>query len=644
MNTSDRLTDWTAANQRLLVAEFGRLKQRLGGEGDAGALMAAVDAARAAMPAPAAIDHLTRCFGLSPFERDLLLLCAGAEMDTQLTALCESAAGESHRAGVTFGLSLAVLDAAHWDALAQVRPLRHWRLLERDESLELTRGPLRIDERILHYLAGANYLDARLRSLTRPAPRVTAMATTHRGVVEDICNRLATWTAGDAPLVRLTGDDAPGQADVAVEVASALGFSLYVLQASDIPGNHAEAEAMSTLWGREARLLEAALLVSAGADALPTGAMRILEHAQGLIFLSSSHAQPVERAALRSEVNKPEPPEQKQLWQQALGHGMVRLNGSLDGLAGQFRLSARTIQAEAAYLSPALGAAERPDQVVWSACRKIARMKLDDLAQRIEPAARWDDLILPEAQKFILRQIEANVRNRSKVHLDWGFADGSGRGLGISALFAGESGTGKTMAAEVVAFELQLDLYRIDLSAVVSKYIGETEKNLRRVFNAAEESGAILLFDEADALFGKRSEVKDSHDRYANIEVSYLLQRMEAYRGVAILTSNHKGALDSAFLRRLRFIVHFAFPDQAMREAIWRRAFPAAAPLHAIDYGRLSRLNVTGGGIRNIAINAAFRAAELEEPVSMQHLFGAAHHEANKRERPLSNAETQGWV
>ena len=171
------------------------------------------------------------------------------------------------------------------------------------------------------------------------------------------------------------------------------------------------------------------------------------------------------------------------------------------------------------------------------------------------------------------------------VYGDWGFAGKSTRGLGISALFSGASGTGKTMAAEVLANELALDLYRIDLSAVVSKYIGETEKNLRRLFDAAEETGAILLFDEADALFGKRSEVKDSHDRYANIEVSYLLQRMESYRGLAILTTNFRAALDPAFLRRIRFIVNFPFPDAGQRAEIWRGVFPSQTPVDGIELG-----------------------------------------------------------
>ena len=213
-----------------------------------------------------------------------------------------------------------------------------------------------------------------------------------------------------------------------------------------------------------------------------------------------------------------------------------------------------------------------------------------------------------------------------------------------SVLFAGESGTGKTMTAEVLARELGLSLFRIDLSAVVSKYIGETEKNLARVFDAAEDSGAILLFDEADALFGRRSEVRDSHDRYANIEVSYLLQRMEAYRGLAILTTNQKAALDSAFQRRLRFVVNFPFPDLAEREAIWRSVFPAATPLEGLDYAKLARLGMTGGNIRNIAMNAAFRAADAGTPVTMAHLLRAAHSEAAKRDRAISEAETRGWT
>jgi SpoVK/Ycf46/Vps4 family AAA+-type ATPase len=209
---------------------------------------------------------------------------------------------------------------------------------------------------------------------------------------------------------------------------------------------------------------------------------------------------------------------------------------------------------------------------------------------------------------------------------------------------AGASGTGKTLSAEILGHALDLDVYRIDLSAVVSKYIGETEKNLRRVFDAAEGSGVVLLFDEADALFGKRTEVKDSHDRHANLEVSYLLQRMEAYRGLAILTTNLKASLDQAFLRRIRFVVQFPFPDVAQRTEIWRRSFPPQAPLADLDFAKLARLNVPGGNIRNIALNAAFLAADADQPIAMEHLLQAARSEYLKLERPLTDTEVKGWV
>jgi hypothetical protein len=635
---------WTDANQRLLVAEFARLRQRLGDPAAGAPATGAVAGARAGLPAPAAIDHLVRWFQLSAFERDVLLLCAGAEMDAQLAALCENAQGEPGRQGVTFGLALAALDEPHWSALAPIGPLRRWRLLELDESAGVARGRLRIDERILHYLAGVNYPDVRLRGLLNDAAPASAMAEMHRALCDAVHGAIESAAAGDAPLVWLSGDDPQGQADVAVSVAAALGLALQVLRADDVPGGHAELEALATLWEREAMLLGSTLLVSCGGDPLPAAAGRFLARMRGLVFVSASGPQRIERAALHFIVDKPGQAAQKRLWQQALGAAAARVDGALDGIAGQFKLSAHTILAEGARLAPALLASDTPASLLWAACRSVDRSSLGELAQRIDSAAGWDDLVLPDAQKATLKQIGAHMRNRIKVYQEWGFASRGARGLGISALFSGESGTGKTLAAEVLAHELKLDLYRIDLSAVVSKYIGETEKNLRRVFDAAEDSGAILLFDEADALFGKRSDVKDSHDRYANIEVSYLLQRMESYRGLAILTTNLKGALDVAFQRRLRFIVQFPFPDQRLREAIWRNVFPADTPLATLDHGMLARLNASGGSIRNIALNAAFRAAEAGLPLSMADLLAAAHHEASKRERPLADAETRGWV
>jgi SpoVK/Ycf46/Vps4 family AAA+-type ATPase len=251
----------------------------------------------------------------------------------------------------------------------------------------------------------------------------------------------------------------------------------------------------------------------------------------------------------------------------------------------------------------------------------------------------WDDIVLPAAETALLRSIADQVGHRSKVYRDWGFAERMNRGLGISVLFAGASGTGKTMAAEILAAHLRLDLFRIDLSTVVSKYIGETEANLRRLFDAAEDGGTILFFDEADALFGKRTEVKESHDRYANIEIDYLLQRMESFGGLAILATNMKSALDQAFLRRLRFVLDFPFPGVPERRAIWQRAFPASTPTAGLDFDRLARLNITGGHVAVIALNAAFQAAQAGTSVTMPIVLNAARIEFRKLGRPINEMD-----
>lgn len=641
MNTTERAHDWTAANQRLLAGEFARLRALLD-DGDPAGPEAETEASRAAMPEPAAIDVLAQLFQLSAFERDVLLLSAGVEMDSDLARRCAEAQGMNHRPYATFGLALAALADPHWSALTPVRPLRRWRLIEIDDREGVTNARLRIDERVLHYLAGVNYLDTRLQPLLRHQSPPATMAETHRQISTAALAALGDSTRANQ-LIMLIGDDADGQADVAAQVASALGLMIFAIRAEDLPQKPSELDALAVLWQREAALSGAALLIESRTPELSKPVVRLAEQMGCLVFIGSDDPLPLSRQALRFRVDKPDAREQKQIWEEALGSAAGRLNGSLNGVASQFRLSARTIVAKGEELRPAVLSTDEPDLLFWNTCRLLGRTRLDDLAQRIEPAAVWDDLILPDPLKSMLQQIAAHVRQRLKVYEDWGFARKGARGLGISALFAGESGTGKTMAAEVLAHQLHLDLYRIDLSSVVSKYIGETEKKLKRVFDAAEESGAILLFDEADALFGKRSEVKDSHDRYANIEVSYLLQRMETYSGLAILTTNHKAALDAAFQRRLRFIMHFPFPDQAQREAIWRTVFPVVAPLNGIDYAKLARLQMAGGHIRNIALSGAFLAAEAGKPVGMEQLLAAAHSEASKRERPLAAAETRGW-
>jgi len=642
MEVSTPKAPWIEANQAYLVAEFQRLKS-LFDSNPQEVSVTGVTEARAAMETPPAIDHVSQLFELSSFERDILLLCAGVEMDSKLAALCAEAQGHAHRTSATFGLAMAVLHDSHWSALTPSRPLRRFRLLELEPDRGLTSAPLRIDERILHYLAGINILDPHLQPILRVSPAPVWIADGHRSVAMEAVRLLENhpdWP----PVVNLCGDDPDGQEDVASIATTQIGRQLLVLAAEDLPSFGPETQRFICLWDREMVLSRCALLIQFRSGEIAAPLRRLAEQVQGIVFLASREPISLNRPLVRFDVEKPQPVEQRRLWASALGSCAADFNGALDELSEQFRVSAKTIFSVRSLLSNENGGL-RPE-TVRTVCRTFSRPKLGNLAQRIDPCANWDDLVLPEIQGQMLRQLASQVRHRMKVYETWGFSAKGRRGLGVSALFTGESGTGKTMAAEVLAGELGLDLYRIDLSSVVSKYIGETEKNLKQVFDAAEEGGVLLLFDEADALFGKRSDVKDSHDRYANIEVSYLLQRMEAYQGLAVLTTNLKSTLDRAFQRRLRFTIHFPFPDAAQREAIWMRIFPSETPTQGLDYKRLSQLNIAGGNIRNIALNAAFLAAEEGNgrPVEMEHLVRAAKLESLKIERPLSAAEIRGWV
>lgn len=634
-------SDWTRDNQRLIVLELRRLVARLHGGDAAGerALDGQIDAAKHMNP-PAAIDVITAAFGLSDFERSLLLLCAGAELDATVT---EAVAALGRGSRVTYSLALSALGNAHWSALSLTRPLRRWRMIEPAPGHDLASAPLRIDERTLHFLAGVNYLDPRLQPLLSRGKASPVMASEHREIAERIALR---WIRQQklGSVIQLSGNDPPGAEDIAVVVANQFGLQLQILAAENLPGTPNELEEFAALWSREAILLPAVLLVQCGGNPAPPQVARLADRLNAPLFIAGSEPLCLSRSVLQFDVYRAGPNEQKSLWRQALDGEAEACDEALESIASQFQLSAQTIARAAAAARDRIDAGEAPSSALRNACRMTGRRRLDDLAVRIAEQATWDDLVLPPTHLELLRHIVVQVRQRRRVYDEWGFARNNTRGLGVAVLFSGESGTGKTLAAEVLACELGLDLYRIDLSSVVSKYIGETEKNLRRVFDAAEDSGAILLFDEADALFGKRSEVKDSHDRYANIEISYLLQRMEAYRGLAILTTNLKNALDTAFQRRLRFIVHFPFPDIQQREAIWRRAFPVGAPLENLDFGKLARLNVPGGGVRNISLNAAFLAAEEGGRLGMRHLLRAAQADRAKVERPLSDMETRGWA
>ncbi|MBE9182076.1 ATP-binding protein [Oculatella sp. LEGE 06141] len=659
------LEHWQAANQRYLSASLAFVRNALAGYVGAEALICDqqqlqqdIEAARAAMPTPSALDRLSQMFDLSPFERDLLLLCAGVELDATLFRLCTEAQHDPQRPYPTFSLALAVLPQPHWEALTPVAPLRRHRLIEVGQGITLTLSPLRITERILHYLVGTRYLDEGLVGFIEPMPAVAELVPSHQHLAEQVALVLSTAaTAAEPPIVQLCGADASSKQSIATTACELLGFGLCRLPAALVPSTPAEIESLQRLWTRDSVLSNSVLLLDGevldSSDAARMGTVsRLLERTPGLLLMTCRDRLHLpHRPVISFDVQKPTSIEQQDLWHDLLTQQVPSLNGELHGpvqqLVSQFDLNATAIRSacHAAIGQPSSPSAA-PDlsRRLWDTCRIQARPRLDELAQRIEPIASWSDLVLPEAQIKILHEVSAHVRQRATVYETWEFGTKGSRGLGISALFAGASGTGKTLAAEVLAHELRLDLYRVDLSSVVSKYIGETEKNLRRVFDAAEDGGVILLFDEADALFGKRSEVKDSRDRYANIEVSYLLQRMECYPGLAILTTNLKSAIDTAFLRRIRFVVQFPFPDASQRAEIWRRVFPSRTPTEGLDPAKLARLNVAGGNIRNIALNAAFLAADAGEAVQMKHLLRSAQTEYAKIEKSLTESEVGGWV
>jgi hypothetical protein len=623
------------------------------------------------LPAPPALEALCAAFELSSFERKVLLMCAGVELDSRFATLLAAAYQDPRRAQPTFSLALGTFKDAHWSALSPSRPLRFWHLVEVMAGDALTTSPLRIDERALHFLTGVDCLDERLRALTEPLAAPAALPPSQRMLVEQVATAWSRSNGHSAlPVIQLCGAELSAKRAVATAACATLGLNLRVMRESVIPRGASDLDLLSRLWEREAVLSPTGLLLECdemeSSDTLGQGALnRLLDTARSPLLVSVGDWRcSLRRPVLSLDVLKPTSAEQREIWHQAVGAATCSLDGRVGSLVAQFNLSAERIHAAAAHalhqqpgmlsvgssqIDPALDSQAAPARgdlalALWEACRVQARPHLEGLAQRIEPAATWDDLVLPDKQKQMLKQISIHVRQRAKVYQTWGFASKGLRGLGISVLFAGPSGTGKTMAGEVLANELKLDLFRIDLSQVVSKYIGETEKNLRRVFDAAEDGAAILLFDEADALFGKRSEVKDSHDRYANIEVSYLLQRMEAYRGMAILTTNRKSSLDQAFLRRIRFVVEFPFPEPEQRAEIWRRIFPRATPTEGLRIDRLARLNASGGNIRNIAMGAAFLAADAGEPVRMSHLVCSARSEFSKLEKPLTEAEIAGWM
>ena len=662
---------WEQANNRYLAASLAWLRGRLDALGpdrpeavwaDADRDLAeardrAREAARAA-GAPPALDLVAWPLDLSPFERDTLLLCAAPVFDPGIGALIARAqGGEPASPAPTFALALTLFDQPSWDALSPAGGLRYWHLVTPHPLpvQPLTAAPLAADERIAHLLKGLDLLDDRLagalRPLADPAPGL-GLPASFQGPLLTLAGALA---AGDR--AELAGPGVDDAALVTRRALGVLGLAGFATTAAALAATGREPEVLSRLWQRES-LLRAAVLFIDAAEADPddpvvsAGLRRFLDGAGPLVVLALRESWSGSGDSVVIDLDRPLPGEQRDLWAAATGWPA---DGVPARLAGQFRLSATVVSRLAGRAGPAAGPGGDPapeqEVALWAGCLAATRPRLEALAQRspasgaggpdsiggsgLSGLAAWDRLVLPGPQMDLLAELLGQVRHRTQVMSEWGFGRRFARGAGISALFAGPSGTGKTFTAEVLATELGVDLFRVDLSAVVDKYIGETEKNLRRVFDAAEDGGALLFFDEADALFGRRSEVKDSHDRYANIEVNYLLQRMESYRGLAILATNQRGALDPAFIRRLRFLVEFDPPGPAERRRLWAGAFPPRVPLGDLDLEQVVQLNANGAAIQQIALGAAFLAAAAGHPVDTGLVFRAARTEFRKLGLPL---------
>jgi hypothetical protein len=609
-------------------------------------MSAALEALRASVaalhPQLPGLARVRTVFGLSAFECDAVILAAGCELDTRFTEAVARAHDDPGLRLPTLRLALAALDEPRWEALTRDAPLRRYELIEGAPSMSLVDAPYRVAERVLHELLGIPARDEALRAVLAPCEPGALLTPANEATLAALAD---AWGGRDRswPAIVLSGADVAAKRAIAARLADGCGLDLRRVDAAALGADVRERERTARLCEREAALTGFALLVELDDDLEPPErrcALHWLDELRAATIVCVRERVRLTRRAVRhAEVERPSPADQRSLWHGALGERGAALNGQLDRVVSHFALDTDAV----ARIGAALGdTTPISGEALWQSARHDARSSLDALAERLPQRCGWDSLVLPEQQMDALREMVAHVRQRSRVYEQWGFAR-DGRGLGASALFVGPSGTGKSLAAEVIANELGLDAYRVDLSAVVSKYIGETEKNLRRVFDAAESGGAVLLFDEADALFGKRTEVRDSHDRYANIEVSYLLQRMESYRGLAILTSNFKNAIDDAFLRRLRFVIEFPFPDAVQRAAIWSTMFPAEMPRRELAFDRLAQLNVTGGNIRNIALHAAFVAADHGDSVTMADVLRAARTEYAKLGRPIGEAELSGW-
>jgi ATPase family associated with various cellular activities (AAA) len=616
------------------------------------------------------LERLEQIFGLDPFEIDALLVCLAVEMDLRYEKLYAYLQDDVTKKRPSVGLVLNLLAPtieAGFDARryfsAEAALFRHHLLTLFDDPAQphppLLARSLGVDPRIVRYLLNSDALDERIRSLSTlidPDEASTGPCVdeaTRRRLV-----RLVQSTAARPVIVHLRGPYGVGRHRMAAAVCHDVGLRLLSADAAQLPHDTESGPTVVELVQREARLQGAAVLwknfdTLLAEDRKPRLASFVdaLKARPTVTFLAGE-ARWEPNEALRAtclvnlELGRPSWTERRAFWSAALDGHDVDADVDLGALTTTFRFTGGQIHDAAAMAvtlarlrgseRARLGAAD-----LYEACRFQSNQRLSALARKIVPRYQWNDIILPGDRVERLREICNHMKYRERVHGEWGFDRKLSLGKGLSVLFSGPSGTGKTMAAEIIASTLGLELYKIDLSVVVSKYIGDTEKNLSRIFTEAETSNAILFFDEADALFGKRSGVKDSHDRYANIEIGYLLQRMEEYDGVVILATNLRKNMDEAFVRRLQFTVEFPFPDEKDRRRIWKGVWPDDTPRDpALDIDFMARrFEIAGGSIRNIALAAAFLAADDGNVVTMSHLMHATKREFQKMGKVVTEGQ-----
>lgn len=625
------------------------------------------------LPLPVGFSRLAKACCLSSFDLAVVFIALAPEFDLRYEKLYAYLQDDVSKKRPSVDLALNLF-CANASAKLQMRsrfladaPLVRHGLIQLIADSARTDSPLlahflKLDDLVIACLLGETSLDRRLQ----PACEIFAPGnhddSETREKDEAIIRPAKTQEPSDTdtPLrLYFEGPDSLEKRRAAHRYSTQHRRPLLVMRLAHLQAASADFDSSLRVLFREAWLRDAVVLleeyeaISDSAPPLPhRHLLRRLADFEGPVILSGTRPWipqeevPIGIAMISFRI--PDVARRLDYWRSSLQqHGACLDEETLRSLAARFQLTSWQIaDATRTAIQQARWEDRSPASQLFEAARRQTRGTLAKLATHVESTRQWEDLILPEEALGQLRDICAQFTHRQQVLNEWGFGRKLSYGTGINALFAGPSGTGKTMAAEIVANELGLDLYKIDLAAVVSKYIGETEKNLDKIFTAAEHANAILFFDEADALFGKRSEVKDSHDRYANLEISYLLQKMEQHEGIAILATNLRQNLDEAFVRRLAFIVHFPFPDETMRRRIWAGIWPDAVPLaQDVDLDALAKqLKLSGGNIRNVALSAAFLAADDGQVVTRHHIQQAAQREFQKMGKPLgtTNALLEG--